>query len=390
MSSSSNNNNRKDSQFAGAAKLFQEMDQKTPSQRSKPKVKMGGEASSELHGSLNNIFSPMKKASQNYSASSSLKPPSFVSPGGAAGRPSWKNDMASPATAMSSSYTASSYLAKPSGSFASTPSQRGKPKTLTGFGGSLPLSPSPTNTNGNSSKPKVDGGNKYWNLSFQASPSPGALKKPAVKPAFNPHYGGSYIGKSQGGGSGRFNDSISNFEETPDIHIQVTIPDIDKKMKARKAKTYSVPKPQEENVPEWMLKQRQRAENVRRKQQEKEDKAASLITAIFWAHMARKAFPRLLLENRERLAALKEKERLRQLQIQAVVRLQKTWRMVLPRKRFLYLQDCRRRREKNQKEIKRIEKVISKMPKNTKAGKFRYVVIKYCIVLSAVSMSNIL
>jgi hypothetical protein len=42
--------------------------------------------------------------------------------------------------------------------------------------------------------------------------------------------------------------------------------------------------------------------------------------------------------------------------------------MVLPRKRFLYLRECRRRRERHEKEIKRITKVIAKMPKTIKAG----------------------
>jgi hypothetical protein len=75
-----------------------------------------------------------------------------------------------------------------------------------------------------------------------------------------------------------------------------------------------------------------------------------------------------LAEERARQAKELAEEKARQAkELQAIIMIQKTFRGFTPRARFHYLIECRRRREKNKKEIKRIQKEISKMPKKTKA-----------------------
>ena len=81
---------------------------------------------------------------------------------------------------------------------------------------------------------------------------------------------------------------------------------------------------------------------------------------------ARAAYPKLLAANAGRLREIKEKERMKVVRLNSAIMIQKTWRMCLPRKRYLYVRECKRRRQRNEKEIKRITNPIAKMPKDTK------------------------
>ena len=82
---------------------------------------------------------------------------------------------------------------------------------------------------------------------------------------------------------------------------------------------------------------------------------------------ARAAYPKLLAANADRLREMKERERMKVVRLNSAIKIQKTWRMYLPRKRYLYVRECKRRRLRNEKEIKQITKLIAKMPKDTKS-----------------------
>lgn len=212
---------RRGSQFAGAAALFQQ----------KEKELLENNMKQVGNSSLGHIsYSPKRD-----SGKASLKPPPFVSPGaGASSRSGFSH------------YATSSYLGKPSG----TPTQKPKLKVESSTFSGLSFSPSPE-VNG---KPKLDA--KSWkdkaSISFQAT-SPGTLKKKHVRPTFNQHFGGSFLERSSP-------QRTSAFEETPDIKIEVKIPDIDKKIRARRESVrQAAHQAKEEHVPEWLMKQRQRA-----------------------------------------------------------------------------------------------------------------------------------
>jgi len=327
-----------------------------------------------------------------------LDPPPFVSPlrstakgtwqkptpsgGGGGGPPAYEGTMklkpppAPPAPSASSSFMSQAVAPR-------TPSFRSKPRVFPGatqsFEDGLMMSPSPVA----SSSTKGVERKKSWmdQISFQATPSPGALKKQVVNQStFNQSFGGSYLQLSPGPlkgsvGGGKSYGTDDDFEETPDIQIEVKIPDIEKKMQARRELKLQQQHPhikahtEEKSVPEWMLKQREWEANVKRRQKEKENDMASLIQAIFRGWRARSGYQDLKIKHRDRILAMKKREKLEKKRLAAAVRIQKTWRMIVPRKRYLFLKECRRRREKNQKEINRITKVIAKMPKKTKAGK---------------------
>jgi hypothetical protein len=226
-------------------------------------------------------------------------------------------------------------------------------------------SPSPDST----AKEKVNAKSWKHQISFQASPSPGALKKKSVSSSFGHQnsFGASFLSPltKAKGKLGRQDSSTGPFEETPDIKIEVKIPDIDKKIRARKeAILHPVQEEGAPAIPEFLMKQRQREENVKRKQQEIEDRMAGMLQALVRAWNARREFKELRVQQIHRV---RQQIILQQKNV-AATKIQKTWRMVLPRKRFLYLRECRRRRERNEKEIKRITKVIAKMPKTIKAG----------------------
>ena len=233
----------KGSQFAGAAAVFKKKEKEVLDKNGLlPAVSPRPSASRNGNSSTSNIDYSPKRVSGN----SSLKPPPFVSPGAASGpRSGWNRG--------SGQFPSSTYLDK--ASVTSTPTQKPKFKlgtaaATTAFNG-LVLSPSPDA----SGKPKVD--SSSWKdkaaISFQAT-SPGVLKKNPVRPTFNQHFGGSFLQKTTPN-----RKSETMFEETPDIKIEVKIPDIDKKIRARRESVRQAEQQaKEENVPEWLMKQRQR------------------------------------------------------------------------------------------------------------------------------------
>jgi hypothetical protein len=233
---------RKGSQFSGAAAMFQKKEKEMLEKGSLPAVSPRPTMNKFGNSSVGNIgYSPTRNSAH-------LQPPPFVSPGAGASRPSWKK---------SASHYPSSYLDKHSG----TPSQRSKPRAgLDGIGGQA-FSPSP-DVKG---KPKVN--SQSWRdkptISFQAT-SPGALQKKTARPSSNQHFGGSFLNLDKTSDSkdrqSKYNDSsIGVFEETPDIKIEVKIPDIDKKIRARRASQHQEAIEQSaKNVPEWKLKFQQR------------------------------------------------------------------------------------------------------------------------------------
>jgi hypothetical protein len=309
---SSPNTPRTDSQFAGAAPMFNQ----------------------RANASMSNInYSPTK----DHKNKLSLSPPPFVSPGMRASS-GWKSQKTMPS---SSQFPTSSYLNKPSG----TPSQVSKPKaSVAGFGGGLHLSPSPA-----TAKPKVNGqswkDNYKGGISFQAhSPTPS-----------------SYLSKKKD------YHVVSQLPETPDITIEVKIPDIDKRIRARRAAAMPPPQTRQENVPEHIRKFREREAAKQRALYEKEYRASTLLQTSFLGWKARAAYPALRKANEARLRKRREAEARKKREIQAAIAIQKTFRGYVPREEFRRRLAIKRRREKNKKEIKRIKKEVSHMPKKTKA-----------------------
>lgn len=153
----------------------------------------------------------------------------------------------------------------------------------------------------------------------------------------------------------------AKFKAAPDITIHVKR-DIQRSINARSAK-FSRYKTQNDSsppdyshLPEHVRKAREREDRLRLAEEEKEFRAASLVHAMCLGWYVRTVrYPKLAVVLRE------EKERNK-----AILTIQKTFRMYLPRKRYLRRQDCKRRRERNQKKIAKIQKSISKMKKKTK------------------------
>jgi hypothetical protein len=367
---------RKGSQFAGAAAMFRRKEsdllQKQGSfSNLSPKVtaKMIQERGNASMSNLN--YSP-KRASPR----KSLAAPSFVSPGSRkteSDRPSWKKS------------SSSSYLNKhkhihvheheheqTSGTPTGTPTQSAKPKLNaadTGFGfGGLAFSPSP----GQKEKPKVNAKSWKGRLSFQAA-SPRELKKKTPTPSFGtPHYGGSYLDKSPRATAKPSRphrvSGVAPLVETPDIKIEVKIPDIDKKIRARRAAArMSIKKEKEQNVPEHIRKIREREAKRIKKLEDKEHHAANMVQAYFLGWKARAAYPKLRKENEKRLQKIAQERAFQVFRIQSAIQIQKAFRGYLPRQRFRFLIQCKQRREKNMKAIKQIQKEINKIPKKTKA-----------------------
>jgi IQ calmodulin-binding motif len=287
-------------------------------------------------------FSPSGVAASSNSGginkNSKLAPPPFVSPG--AGLP------------KKSKFPTSSYLDKPMG----TPSRTTKPTVPSSPGGFAGLAFSPSPVKGG--KPK---------LSFQAQ-SPTARNnsnKPTVPAQY---YGGSYLNKG--------NDSKTNIlkaappitsstPEIADVKIEVKI-DIQEKLRQRQKSSKPLP-PKQASVPEHIRRAREREERQRRALEEIEYLAASLVQAAFLGWYARVQYPKLLEANAERLAAMRKKEEAIRKRDKAILTIQSAWRMYVPRKRYLFVRECRRRRARNEKKIKLIEKTIKNMPKTTKA-----------------------
>jgi hypothetical protein len=216
---------------------------------------------------------------------------------------------------------------------------------------------------------------KRWQSSYLDKPSGGprgSVVRKSPTPVSPHQYGGSYMSKSPGT-MARMSVSRMSFaaplEETPDIKIQVTIPDIDKKIRARKARErrISVKKEAEENVPEHIRRARQIERRAKEAREKKELREKQLVAAYFYAWKARAQYPRIRQENEDILERVARERALQKVKFQSAIKIQKTFRMYVPRKRYVYVIACKRRREINQREIKRIEKKLAKMPKDTKA-----------------------
>jgi hypothetical protein len=357
---------RKDSQFAGAAAVFRNKESdnasKTPGKSPTKKIwtKANGNAS------MTNInFSPpiLGGGSGGVGKNSKLAPPPFVSPG--AGTTSAKAKF---------TLTTTSYLNKPSG----TPSQSSKPKlTSPGFNG-LPFTPSPATmggkpkVNANSWKDKVGGGftspsSVTSSTIDKANASISSIQSPTIGPMS--YYGGSYLNKgndTKNTVKPKNTTTSGGMEEAePDIKIQVKI-DIQEKLRARQ-KTAKLIQPKEDNIPEHIRKAREREERRIRAEEEKEYRSALLVQAVFLGWYARVQYPKLLAANQDRLNEIRRREALTKKREQAALKIQSTFRMYIPRKRYVFVRDCKRRRERNAKEIKQIEKTIKNMPKKVKA-----------------------
>jgi hypothetical protein len=324
------------------------------------------------NSSLGHISAVSSSPSSSHKNNRKLDPPPFVSPGQKKSSTNWKTTgpMSPPPFGNKNVNPSSANWDK---SY-STPQQPAKAKVGTTLSsgsdfGELPLSPSPPQD----AKPKSNG-TKSWkdNISFQAS-SPGALKKAAaaVKPPTPVYYGGSYMNKGNDLSSSptkkstkMANAGSSPAEVAPDIKIEVNV-DIQEKIRARRAAAKPIP-PKHENIPEHIRKAREREERRRRAEEEKEYRSASLVQAAVLGWYARVQYPKLLEANRDRLREIRKREAMTRRRQQSAIKIQSVFRMYMPRKRYVHVRECKRRRERNKKEMKKIEKTIEKMPKKTK------------------------
>jgi hypothetical protein len=214
---------------------------------------------------------------------------------------------------------------------------------------------------------------KKWQSSYLDKPSGpprGSVVKSSATPVSPHQFGGSYLNTP--GTMARMSISRMSFaepfEETPDVKIEVTIPDIDKKIRARRARQrrISVKKEAEENVPEHIRRFREREKRAIEAREKKELREKQLVAAYFYAWKARAQYPRIRQENEEILNRVARERALQKVRIQSAIKIQKTFRMFVPRKRHIHVIACKRRRERNQREIKRIERKLAKMPRDTK------------------------
>ena len=261
-----------------------------------------------------------------------------------------------------------------------TPTQTKKPSISAGSNG-RPFTPSPSSDK--PKLPKVTGQSwKHKGISFQAT-SPQAVKKPSAAPTY---YGGSYIQKSSDTKTTKSKFSSSGLQEFADTKIEVKIPGIDEKIRARLAAAQiPPPKSDDEKVPEHLKKFREREERrlaaldeKQRKAEEKQRKAEETIQAMFLGWWARAQLPKIRAEKEERLRKLAEEEaeRLRKLaeerahkklRIESSTKIQALYRGLSPRTEFLRLITVKRRRDANENRIKEIDNEIKKMPKSIKA-----------------------
>eukprot|EP00980_Cylindrotheca_fusiformis_P028968 scaffold22680_cov107-Cylindrotheca_fusiformis.AAC.37 len=357
------------SQFSGAAAKFRQREsallQQKKSQKDPPPAPPARSLSnSPVKRSSNHVVSSNSNNNNNNSINDV---PFFVSPGMGSQRKQLDGG------SQHRRRWTSSYLDKPSG----TP--RGSIQKTTV---APPVSP-----------------HQYYGGSYLDKASPGspgstrsslsALRKNVAGPPMSPHqYGGSYLNK-EGGSPGsrrsalnkspgtRARMSISRLsfadplESTPDdVKIKVTIPNIDQKMRARRAKKQqqqAIIEDDDEHVPEHIRRFREREQRAQAKRELQKQRKEQLVGACFYAWKARAQYQRIRRENQEILDRAAKETAIRQARIQAAIRIQKTFRMYIPRKRHVYVIACKRRREKNEKEIKRIEKKLAKISKDTKS-----------------------
>jgi hypothetical protein len=335
---------KKESQFAAAtARLGQQANmnmKKAPitSPAKKPTTK---QPTFNGHHSVGNLGRSSTAGIMTGGVSSNnkkLAPPPFVSPG----------------AGVSKKPVNFSYLDKPTGTKTPTNSSKSKFPSSPGFGG-LAFSPSPSST----TKPK---------LSFQAqSPTVKIANKPKV-PA-STYYGGSYLNKGNDNRHAKASSAAKATEpEIADVKIVVKS-DIQEKLRARQRANGPklLPPAKTNNEPEHIRRAREREERRLRAEREKEYRSALLVQAAFLGWYARVTFLRMLEANIERLEQIRREEAYLKKRDKAILTIQSTFRMFVRRKRYLYVRDCKRRRERNEKEMKKIEKTIKGMPKQTKA-----------------------
>ncbi|CAJ1955343.1 unnamed protein product [Cylindrotheca closterium] len=227
---------------------------------------------------------------------------------------------------------------------------------------------------------------KKWTSTYLDKPMGGprgAVKKnkKEMSPVALGQLSGSYMEKSPGGFNSRVSMSpgslsrlsISkmamvmpqNLDDTPeDISIQVTIPDIELKILARKEQQK---KALEYSVPEHIRKYREREERVKTAAEEKEYQQRELAIAYIYGWAARTRYKNMRRERDKKLAKIAKEKSAMELRYRSALRVQTRYRMYVKRKRYLHLIDCRRRRAKNSKQIKKIEKRLAKIPKEASA-----------------------
>jgi hypothetical protein len=153
----------------------------------------------------------------------------------------------------------------------------------------------------------------------------------------------------------------------PDTKIEVKIPNIDQKIRARKLKQVMQAKKEKEDMPEHIRRFREREERARLALEETDFRTKQSVETYFFAWKARAQYPRLRRENAKRFKKMARERAMKRLRFQSAINIQKTFRMYIPRKRYIFVIGCRRRRERNQREMKQIEKKLARMPKDTKA-----------------------
>lgn len=153
-------------------------------------------------------------------------------------------------------------------------------------------------------------------------------------------------------------------DDTPeDISIQVTIPDIELKIQARmEAKRRQA---QDYSMPEHIKKYREREERVRTAQEEKEYRQRELAIAMIYGWAARTRYKNMKRERDIRMAKEAREKAIKELRERSALKIQTAYRMHAKRKRYLHVIGIQRRRVKNAKEIKKIKKLLAKIPKET-------------------------
>mmetsp|Transcript_15724 Transcript_15724/g.44061 ORF Transcript_15724/g.44061 Transcript_15724/m.44061 type:complete len:657 (-) Transcript_15724:72-2042(-) len=252
------------------------------------------------------------------------------------------------------------------------------------FGGDSNSSIATKSPGTNSPKPWSSSGSskqqpKKHAISFQAM-SPMAVKKPSVAANFNPnHYGGSYINKGADKAEKKKKPTATPI--IADIKIEAKLPNLQEKLKARqrarrisaKATTPNTKfahdmEDDDQNLPEAVRKFRQREKARLAALDEQQRNAEQKVFAIVCGWYIRAIqYPRLLKEHKVFLEERRKRQERERKENAAALKIQTNWRVVLPRKEFLRLIAIRRRREKNQKRIKEIKKIIKGIPKSIKA-----------------------
>jgi hypothetical protein len=349
----SSQNPKKDSQFSGAAALFRkkEMDMMIDGNNasfSSPMRKKGGLAKNNDNGKYN----------------TSLKPPSFVSPGRKKSsndpRTSWKNNSGtfSPpsfATSSISKYATSSYLNKQYG----TPSPEKSRSKVTssyspnGFGGAIPFSNLDTEPD----------------IKIQVKSDIQEKIKARQRSNYAKPHSSSSSSPSRGNNS-NIPEHIRKVQEREERRRRAEEEKEERRRLAEEEKEHQVQAKEErrrlaEEEKEYQVQakeerrrqaEEEKEERRRQVEEEKENRSASLVQAAFLGWYARVQYQKL-----RQLDAQKRKREA------AILTIQNTFRMYIQRKRYIRKIECKRRRERNGEEMKKINKTIEKMPKKTKS-----------------------